>query len=96
MPIGGPTEPQGAACGSGSPHLQRGVMSPPRPAEPGPGLMSVPVRHSRGIMEPDPNAPPFEWSQDGVVFLWLIAFILALVLELQIVAHGNGIDRLLS
>ena len=47
-------------------------------------------------MEPDPNAPPFEWSQDGVVFLWLIAFILALVLELQIVAHGNGIDRLLS
>jgi hypothetical protein len=33
-------------------------------------------------MEPDPNAPPFAWSRDGIAFLWLIALILALVLEL--------------
>ncbi len=32
-------------------------------------------RPSRGFMEPDPNAPPFEWSRDGIAFLWLIALI---------------------
>jgi hypothetical protein len=66
----------------------RGVMSPPGSAEPGPGLMSIPSRPSRGLIEPDPNTPPFEWSRDGIAFLWLTALMLALVLEIGLVARG--------
>ena len=84
--IGGPNEPQGASGGARAADFRPGLMSSPRPAEPGPPLMSMPVRQSRGLMDPDPNAPPHEWSQDGIVFLWLIA----LILELELLAHSTG------
>jgi hypothetical protein len=64
-------------------------MSPARSAEPGPGLMWMPAPPSRGFMEPDPGAPPFEWSRDGLTFLWLVAFVLALVLEVELAVHGG-------
>jgi hypothetical protein len=73
-------EPQIATRVAGAAHLQRGVMSPPRSAEPGPGLMSMsmPSRLSRGLMEPAPNTSPFDWSRDGIASLWLIALMLRL------------------
>jgi hypothetical protein len=84
-------EPQIATRVAGAAHLQRGVMSPPRSAEPGPGLMSMsmPSRLSRGLMEPAPNTPPFDWSRDGIALLWLIALMLAFVLEIGLVARGT-------
>jgi hypothetical protein len=42
-------------------------------------------------MELHSGAAPFEWSQDGVTFLWLLVLILAFVLS--IVLLGHGVDR---
>jgi hypothetical protein len=50
--------------------------------------MSMPSPPSGGLMEPDPNTPPFAWSRDGIAFLWLTALMLALFLEIELVARG--------
>jgi hypothetical protein len=39
-------------------------------------------------MEPDPNAPAFDTSQDAVAFLWLVALILALVLSISLLGQS--------
>lgn len=68
-----------------------GVMSPPTGAVLGPGVMATHSRSGRGLMELHSGAAPFEWSQDGVTFLWLLVLILAFVLS--IVLLGHGVDR---
>ena len=68
-----------------------GVMSPPTGAALGPGLMATHSRSRRGLMELHSGAAPFEWSRDGVAFLWLVVLILAFILS--IVLLGHGIDR---
>jgi hypothetical protein len=65
-----------------------GLMAPPVSARPVPGLMAISSRPGRGLMELHPSAPPFEWSRDGVAFLWLVALILALVVWVVLVGHG--------
>lgn len=67
-----------------------GLMAPPIPHAPRPGLMAIPARPGRGFMEPHPDAPAFEWSRDGVAFLWLVALILALVVTASLLAHGQA------
>jgi hypothetical protein len=39
-------------------------------------------------MEPDPSAPVFDRSRDGVAFLWLVALILAFVLSVGLLGQG--------
>jgi hypothetical protein len=67
-----------------------GVMSAPLPAVAGPGLMSSSWRSGRGLMESDPDLPPFEWQRDGVAFLWLLALIVAFVVWIGLLAQGTG------
>jgi hypothetical protein len=68
-----------------------GLMAPPIPQTPRPGLMvAIPARPGRGFMEPHPDAPAFEWSRDGVAFLWLVALILAFVVTASLLAHGQA------
>jgi hypothetical protein len=67
-----------------------GLMSAPLPAVAGPGLMSSSGRSGRGLMEPDPDLPPFEWRRDGVAFLWLLALIVAFVVSIGLFAQGTG------
>lgn len=67
-----------------------GLMAPPIPQAPTPGLMAIQARPGRGFMEPHPDAPAFEWSQDGVAFLWLTALILAFVVTASLLAHGQA------
>jgi hypothetical protein len=43
--------------------------------------MAIAVRPGRGFMEPHPDAPAFEWSRDGVGFLWLVVLILGFVVS---------------
>ncbi|HEU5405995.1 MAG TPA: hypothetical protein VFU52_07915 [Gaiellaceae bacterium] len=52
--------------------------------------MAIPARPGRGFMEPHPDAPAFEWSRDGVAFLWLVALILAFVVTASLLAHGQA------
>jgi hypothetical protein len=63
-------------------------MSPPIPARPAPGLMTMASRPVRPLMEPDPNAPVFDSSRDGVAFLWLVALILAFVLSISLLGQS--------
>lgn len=56
-----------------------GLMAPPVPQRLGPGLMAIQARPARGFMVPHPDVPAFEWSRDGVAFLWLVALILAFI-----------------
>lgn len=44
--------------------------------------MATRARSGRGAMERDPDAPPFEWSRDGVATLWLFALILGFIVAL--------------
>ena len=67
-----------------------GLMAPPIPQVPRPGLMAIPARPGRGFMEPHPDAAAFEWSRDGVAFLWLVALILAVVVTASLLAHGQA------
>jgi hypothetical protein len=62
-------------------------MAPPFPQVPRPGLMAMPARSGRGFMVPDPDAPAFEWSQDGVAFVWLVALILCFVISVGLLEH---------
>jgi hypothetical protein len=39
-------------------------------------------------MEPDPGAPAFDRSTDGVMFLWLVALILAFVLSIGLLGQS--------
>jgi hypothetical protein len=66
------------------------VMSAPLPPAAGPGLMSTSWRSGRGLMEPDPNAPPFDWRRNGVAFLRLLALILAFVVWIGLLAQNTG------
>lgn len=52
--------------------------------------MSTGVRSGRGLMEADPDLPPFEWHRDGVAFLWLIALIVAFVVWIGLLAQDTG------
>ncbi len=67
-----------------------GLMAPPIPQMPRPGLMAISGRPGRGFMVPHPDAPAFEWSRDGVAFLWLAALILGFVLTVGLLAHGQA------
>ena len=62
-----------------SPPFKPGLMAPPVPQRSGPGLMAIQATPARGFMVPHPDAPAFEWSRDGVAFLWLVALILAFI-----------------
>jgi hypothetical protein len=70
--------------------LRPGVMAPPRLREPGPAVMALPVRRTRGLMELHPNASPLEWSREGVTFLRWLALVLAFVLWIVLLGHGVG------
>jgi hypothetical protein len=52
--------------------------------------MAIQVPPARGFMAPHPDAPAFEWSHDGVAFLWLVALILAFVVTVGLLAHGQA------
>jgi hypothetical protein len=65
-----------------------GLMSAPIPDPPAPGLMSIGSRPVRPLMEPDPNAPVFDRSRDGIAFLWLVALILAIVLSVGLLGQS--------
>lgn len=65
-------------------------MSPPTPPGSVPALMSMPGRPARGFMRPDPNVATFDWSTDGVAFLWLLAVMLGFVLWVALLGHGIG------
>jgi hypothetical protein len=67
---------------------RRGLMSAPIPDRPAPGLMSMASWPVRPLMEPDPNAPAFDRSRDGVAFLWLVALILAFVLSISLLGQS--------
>lgn len=58
-----------------------GLMAPPARQRSGPGLMAIQARPARGFMEPHPDAPAFDWSRDGIAFLWLVALILSFVVS---------------
>ena len=66
---------------------QPGLMSPPTPPAFQPGLMSMPSRPDRPTTS-DPNGPSFEWSRDGVAYLWLLVLVLAFVLWIGLLAHS--------
>ncbi|HJQ50822.1 MAG TPA: hypothetical protein VJ838_09945 [Gaiellaceae bacterium] len=52
--------------------------------------MAIRARPARGFMTPHPDAPAFEWSQDGVAFLWLVVLILAFVVTVGLLGHGQA------
>jgi hypothetical protein len=52
--------------------------------------MAISARPGRGFMVPHPDAPAFEWSRDGVAFLWLVALILSFVVTASLLAHGRA------
>jgi hypothetical protein len=64
-------------------------MSPPLPRRSVQGLMAAPVRTGRGFMQPDADTPIFDWSRDGVAFLWLVALMLGFVLRIALLGHGS-------
>lgn len=43
--------------------------------------MAIAARPGRSFMAPHPDAPAFEWSSDGLAFLWLVALILGFVVS---------------
>jgi hypothetical protein len=67
-----------------------GLMAPPIPQRSVPGLMAIQARPARGFMTPHPDAPAFDWSRDGIAFLWLVALILGLVVSVGLLAHGRA------
>jgi hypothetical protein len=75
---------------SSNSRFKPGLMAPPIPQRSGPGLMAIQARPARGFMVPHPDAPAFEWSQDGVAFLWLVALILAFVVSVGLLGHGQA------
>jgi hypothetical protein len=75
---------------SSPPPFKPGLMAPPLPQRSGPGLMAIAAQPGRGFMEPHPDAPAFEWSRDGVAFLWLVALILAFVVSVGLLARGRA------
>jgi len=66
---------------SSNSRFKPGLMAPPIPPRVRPGLMTIAARPGRGFMVPHPDAPAFEWSQDGVASLWLVALILGFVVS---------------
>jgi len=52
--------------------------------------MAIQARPARGFMTPHPDAPAFDWSRDGIAFLWLVALILGLVVSVGLLAHGRA------
>jgi len=52
--------------------------------------MAIPGPPGRGFMAPNPDVPAFEWSRDGVSFLWLVALILGFVLTVGLLGHGQA------
>jgi hypothetical protein len=50
----------------------------------------MPHRPGRSFMAPHPHAQSFDWSRDGVAFLWLVALILGLVVWIGLLAQGLG------
>jgi hypothetical protein len=75
---------------SSNPRFKPGLMAPPIPQAPRPGLMAISARPGHGFMVPHPDAPAFEWSRDGVAFLWLVALILSFVVTASLLAHGRA------
>jgi hypothetical protein len=67
-----------------------GVMSAPLPPTAGPGVMSTSWRPGRGLMEPNPDLPPFDLRRDGVALLWLLALMVAFVVCIGLLAQGSG------
>jgi hypothetical protein len=65
-------------------------MSPPKPKGSVAGVMSRPGRAARGVMQPDPDVAAFDWSKDGVAFLWLVAVMLGCVVWIGLLQHGIG------
>lgn len=66
---------------SANAHFKPGLMAPPNPQRSGPGLMAIAARPGPGFMQPHPDAAAFEWSRDGVAFLWLVALILGCIVS---------------
>jgi hypothetical protein len=52
--------------------------------------MAIQGRPARGFMAPHPDAPTLEWSRDGVGFLWLVALILAFIVTVGLLSHGQA------
>jgi hypothetical protein len=75
---------------SSNPRFKPGLMAPPIPQVPRPGLMAIHTRPTRGFMVPHPDAPAFEWAQDGVAFLWLVALILACIVMVGLLEYGRA------
>jgi hypothetical protein len=75
---------------SSNSHFKPGLMAPPIPQRSGPGLMAMAARPGRGFMVPHPDAPAFDWSRDGVAFVWLVALILGFVVSVALLAHGRA------
>jgi hypothetical protein len=75
---------------SSNPRFKPGLMAPPIPQVPRPGLMAISAPPGRGFMAPNPDAPAFEWSRDGVAFLWLVALILGFVMTVGLLGHGQA------
>jgi hypothetical protein len=73
-----------------NPSFKPGLMAPPIPQQSGPGLMAIQGRPARGFMVPHPDAPTLEWSRDGVSFLWLVALILAFIVTVGLLSHGQA------
>jgi hypothetical protein len=63
-------------------------MSPPAPKGSVAAVMSIPGRSARGVMQPDPNIAAFDWSSDGVAFLWLVAVMVGFVVWIGLLEHG--------
>ncbi|MFZ0342560.1 MAG: hypothetical protein WAL31_09520, partial [Gaiellaceae bacterium] len=64
-----------------------GLLSAPVPQSM-PGLRSIGSGPVRPLMEPDPDAPTFDRSRDGVAFLWLVVLILAFVLSIGLLGQS--------
>lgn len=45
------------------------------------------ARPGRGFMAPHPDAPAFDWSRDGIAFLWLVALILGFVVSVGLLGR---------
>jgi hypothetical protein len=67
-----------------------GLMAPPIPQRSGPGLMAIQGPPGRGFMVPHPDAPAFEWSRDGIAFLWLVALILGFIVAVGLLGHTRA------